>query len=80
MTQTDDQPPNEYEDGMGGPGAPTPLGALVVSPCLSQTFYRPNDSIQGVGGISERDVQLVTGGGFHTVESVAYTYAIDFLV
>ena len=74
MTQTDEQTLNEYEDGMGGPGAPTPLASLVVSlPRTSDSTLLLTVSFQGVGGISERDVQLITGGGYYTVESVAYT-------
>lgn len=33
--------------------------------------------MQGVGGLSARDIKLIVEGGFNTVESVAYTY--DFL-
>lgn len=29
---------------------------------------------QGIAGLTERDVKLVQEGGFHTVESIAYTY------
>lgn len=44
-------------------------------------YYRPffilcQGSInirQGVGGLSARDIKLIVEGGFHTVESVAYT-------
>jgi hypothetical protein len=28
---------------------------------------------QGIAGLTARDVKLVVDGGFHTVESVAYT-------
>ncbi|KPI43909.1 DNA repair protein rhp51 [Cyphellophora attinorum] len=52
MTQTE---VDEYEMG-GGPGAPTPLSALV-----------------GVAGLTDRDIKLVADGGYHTVESIAYT-------
>ncbi|GAD96586.1 DNA repair protein RAD51, putative [Paecilomyces variotii No. 5] len=48
---------NEYEDnGLPGPGAPTPLSAL-----------------EGVAGLTARDIKLFVDGGFNTVESVAYT-------
>lgn len=57
MTQMTAAEQAEYDDGgVGGPGAPTPLSALV-----------------GVAGLTERDIKLVVDGGFHTVESVAYT-------
>ncbi|EEQ30983.1 RecA recombinase Rhp51 [Microsporum canis] len=46
----------EEENGLPGPGAPTPLSAL-----------------EGVGGLTARDIKLITDGGFHTVEAVAYT-------
>ena len=29
--------------------------------------------IQGVAGLSARDIKLIVDGGFNTVESVAYT-------
>jgi DNA repair protein RAD51 len=29
--------------------------------------------IQGVSGLTKRDIQLIVDGGFNTVESVAYT-------
>lgn len=28
---------------------------------------------QGIAGLTERDVKLVQEGGYHTVESIAYT-------
>lgn len=28
---------------------------------------------QGVAGLTKRDIQLIVEGGYHTVESVAYT-------
>ena len=34
--------------------------------------YSP-DKIQGIGGISARDVKMMVEGGYYTVESVAYT-------
>ena len=30
-------------------------------------------SFQGVAGLSDRDIKLVIEGGYHTVESIAYT-------
>lgn len=57
MTQTTAAEQEQYDDsGVGGPGAPTPLSALI-----------------GVAGMTERDIKLVIDGGYHTVESVAYT-------
>lgn len=61
------------EDGMGGPGAPTPLSALEVC-ILSNAFVRClTMSMQGVAGLTKRDIQLIVEGGYNTVESVAYT-------
>lgn len=61
------------EDGMGGPGAPTPLSALEVC-ILSNAFVRClTVSMQGVAGLTKRDIQLIVDGGYNTVESVAYT-------
>lgn len=31
------------------------------------------EAIQGIGGLTKRDIQLVMDGGYHTVEAVAYT-------
>ncbi|EGS23309.1 uncharacterized protein CTHT_0009770 [Thermochaetoides thermophila DSM 1495] len=33
----------------------------------------PLSALEGVGGITKRDIQLITQGGYYTVESVAYT-------
>ncbi|EDN06873.1 DNA repair protein RAD51 [Histoplasma mississippiense (nom. inval.)] len=53
----EDESQNEYEEnGLAGPGAPTPLTAL-----------------EGVNGLTARDIKLVIDGGYHTIESVAYT-------
>lgn len=30
--------------------------------------------MQGVAGLSARDIKLIVDGGFNTIESVAYTY------
>ncbi|KAJ5587706.1 DNA recombination/repair protein RecA monomer-monomer interface [Penicillium hispanicum] len=47
----------EYdENGLPGPGAPTPLSAL-----------------EGVAGLTARDIKLFVDAGLHTVESIAYT-------
>jgi hypothetical protein len=76
MTATDtDQTQNEHDDvGTGGPGAPTPLTALeVLSPtrCTGAILT----CIQGVAGLTKRDITLITDAGYYTVEAVAYTYA-----
>ena len=61
MSADDEQSQSGYEDGLaGGPGAPTPLGAL-----------------EGVAGLTKRDVQLFIDGGYNTVESIAYTCVSD---
>ncbi|CEJ90669.1 Putative DNA repair protein RAD51/RHP55 [[Torrubiella] hemipterigena] len=53
----------EYDEGQmmedGGPGAP---GAPT-----------PLTALEGVAGLTKRDIQLIIDGGFNTVESVAYT-------
>lgn len=65
----------QYDDStMGGPGAPTPVSALEVGP---KSFFVPwwmLTVIQGVNGLTARDIKLVVEGGFNTVESIAYTY------
>lgn len=33
----------------------------------------PLSALEGVGGLSKRDIQLFIDGGYYTVESVAYT-------
>jgi len=38
------------------------------------------DLSQGIAGLTERDIKLVQEGGFHTVESIAYTYAGTLVV
>ena len=73
------------EDGApGGPGAPTPLSALEVCSTILSSFYDVAENymirmvaktaLQGVAGLTARDIKLVVDGGFNTVESVAYTY------
>lgn len=76
MSEEYEEAQNGDDSGMTGPGAPTPLSALEVCIILIQ----PNRYVQiliqpqqGVGGLTKRDIQLVTDGGFQTVESVAYT-------
>jgi len=54
--EEDQQSQSGYDESAGGPGAPTPLGAL-----------------EGVAGLSKRDIQLFVEAGYNTVESVAYT-------
>ncbi|PQE25832.1 hypothetical protein CJF30_00000558 [Rutstroemia sp. NJR-2017a BBW] len=56
MTSEEVEASQSGEDGMGGPGAPTPLSAL-----------------EGVAGLTKRDIQMIVDGGYNTVESVAYT-------
>jgi DNA repair protein RAD51 len=63
------------EEGVGGPGAPTPLSALEV---LCSDWWslgtNANSSLQkGTAGLTKRDIQLIVDGGYNTVESVAYT-------
>jgi DNA repair protein RAD51 len=78
---TDPEPQMEQDDGgLPGPGAPTPLSALEVRPpsttpplCLVRECGRILIVDQGIAGLTARDVKLVVDGGFHTVESVAYT-------
>ncbi|PYH88678.1 hypothetical protein BO71DRAFT_128696 [Aspergillus ellipticus CBS 707.79] len=52
---------NEIDDGLPGPGAPTPLSAL-----------------EGIAGLTGRDIKLFVDAGYHTVESIAYTYVLSF--
>lgn len=32
------------------------------------------DTVQGISGLTKRDIQLFVDAGYNTVESVAYTY------
>lgn len=34
----------------------------------------PLSALEGVAGLTKRDIQLFIDGGYHTVEAVAYTY------
>ncbi|KAK5181872.1 RecA recombinase Rhp51 [Cryomyces antarcticus] len=57
MSAEDEQSQSGYED--GGVGGP---GAPT-----------PLSALEGVAGLTKRDIQLVVDGGYNTVESVAYT-------
>ena len=57
MTQTTTAEQEQYDE--GSMGAP---GAPT-----------PLSALNGVAGLTERDIKLVVEGGYHTVESVAYT-------
>lgn len=35
--------------------------------------YEPPLIDQGIAGLTDRDIKLVVEGGYHTVESIAYT-------
>ena len=76
MTQVDnsDAPQDDYEEMPGGPGAPIPVSQLVVrvpiGPC---PFITSAHTSKGLAGLTDRDIKLVVEGGFHTVESIAYT-------
>lgn len=64
----------QYEDGaMGAPGAPTPVSALEVRVALWSKALGAN-KMQGVNGLTARDIKLVIDGGYNTVEAIAYTY------
>ncbi len=78
MGNEEDDQQAGYEDGAaGGPGAPTPLSALEVSFPVSTLLVKCVGSgltlIQGVAGLTARDIKLIVDGGFNTVEAVAYT-------
>jgi len=53
----DDQSQSGYEDGLAG-GPGAP---------------QPLSALEGMAGLTKRDIQLFTDGGYHTVESIAYT-------
>jgi len=53
----DDQSQSGYEDGLAG-GPGAP---------------QPLSVLEGMAGLTKRDIQLFTDGGYHTVESIAYT-------
>lgn len=76
MSAEEDVSQSGYEDGsMAGPGAPTPLSALEVPThsSIKSPIEFTNAITQGVNGLTARDIKLVVDGGYHTVESVAYT-------
>ena len=74
MTQTEaaEAPQDDYEQMPGGPGAPLPIAQLAVSShgpiCGNLT-----NLVQGQAGLTDRDIKLMVEGGFHTVESIAYS-------
>lgn len=37
-------------------------------------------TLQGVAGLTARDIKLFVDAGYHTVESIAYTYVIHPVV
>jgi hypothetical protein len=75
MSAEEVQSQSGYEDGLGGPGAPTPLSALEVLPSvLPALFPFKLTFLQGINGLTTRDIKLMTDAGYNTVESVAYTY------
>lgn len=71
MTQS--EVPQEEYDQTAGPGAPIPLSQLVVSYSSISNVCCNTDTRKGISGLTERDIKLVQEGGYHTVESIAYT-------
>lgn len=57
MSAEDEQSQSGYEDGLAG-GPGAPT---------------PLSALEGMSGLSKRDIQLFVDGGYNTVESVAYT-------
>lgn len=57
----EDETQNEVEDSQAG-GPGAPT---------------PLSALEGVAGLTKRDIQLFIEGGYHTVESVAYTYVSE---
>lgn len=57
MSAEDEQSQSGYEDGLAG-GPGAPT---------------PLSALEGVAGLTKRDIQLFVDGGFNTVESIAYT-------
>jgi DNA repair protein RAD51 len=77
MSAEEVQSQSGYEDGLGGPGAPTPLSALEVHTSMLTGFASFHANIlQGINGLTTRDIKLMTDAGYNTVESVAYTYKL----
>jgi DNA repair protein RAD51 len=71
MTGEDEQSQSN-DDFQGGPGAPMPLSQLEV--CLD--LWRAQNELtmmQGINGLTARDIKLFVDAGYNTVESVAYT-------
>jgi len=71
--EEDQQSQSGYDEQAGGPGAPTPLAALEVGLRLQTSAWTRLTRLQGVAGLSKRDIQLFVDAGYNTVESVAYT-------
>lgn len=44
---------------------------------VSLAAKHADKSVKGVSGLSARDIKLFVDGGYHTVESVAYTFVIN---
>lgn len=42
--------------------------------CPDPSISRANVALQGVNGLTARDIKLVVDGGYNTVEAIAYTY------
>ncbi|KAI7363555.1 hypothetical protein KC336_g21566, partial [Hortaea werneckii] len=57
MSAEEDQSQSGYEDGLAG-GPGAPT---------------PLTQLEGMAGLTKRDIQLFVDGGYNTVESVAYT-------
>jgi DNA repair protein RAD51 len=74
MSAEEVQSQSAYEDGLGGPGAPTPVSALEVRFSFVSLASFQADILQGINGLTPRDIKLMVDAGYNTVESVAYTY------
>jgi len=73
MTQTEvDTAQDDYDHGPG-PGAPIPISQLSVRVAHWSLLVERVLICQGVAGLTDRDIKLVTDGGYHTVEAIAYT-------
>lgn len=57
MSAEEEQSQSGYEDGLAG-GPGAPT---------------PLSALEGVAGLTKRDIQLFVDGGYNTVEAVAYT-------
>jgi DNA repair protein RAD51 len=73
MNAEDEQSQSGYEDGSGGPGAPTTLTALEVTIHRVLLSEEGSNLLQGVNGLTARDIKIIMEAGYNTVESVAYT-------